>query len=167
MSRDELERLVLRLVLSSAIQIHFVFTAYSILSYLYVRPSIGRSLASGGAGCTADELRLTRSVRSACDPLPAAAAKSKKSSGTKGTAAVNDTAPPKKAPAAAKRKASVLLSSSEEDEDEEDVAAGRGGASSDDDFAPPCGSRAGGRHVGGRAGGGPAVGAASEPIVLD
>ncbi|KAL3893898.1 MAG: hypothetical protein SGPRY_013964, partial [Prymnesium sp.] len=37
LSREELERVVLRLVLAEAIRISFVFTSYSILSYLYVR----------------------------------------------------------------------------------------------------------------------------------
>ena len=43
-SRDDLERLVLRLVLTDAIRVHPTFTAYSILTYLHVRPTLRRRL---------------------------------------------------------------------------------------------------------------------------
>ncbi|KAL1510601.1 hypothetical protein AB1Y20_006902 [Prymnesium parvum] len=106
-SRDELERLVLRLVLEGAVQLHFAYTAYSINTYLYVRPSLGRKL-SGGV-CSADELGLSTAVRASCS-VPAG--------GKKGVADADSSVRPDTAKAAAprsaKRKAASINSQEEQ-----------------------------------------------------
>ena len=61
LSRRSLEHLVLRLVLSQAIDIHFSFTAYNILTYLYVRPHLVRVLEREDA--TPQGLRLSELAR--------------------------------------------------------------------------------------------------------
>ena len=82
LTRDALEHIVLRLVLSDAIQLHFAFTAYAVLSYLYVRPTLEHVLVRDQQA-TAVSLHLPPLARTLGasllpQPAPAKAAPSRK-----------------------------------------------------------------------------------------
>lgn len=94
LSREALEHLVLRLVLADAVRVHFAFTAYSILTYLFTRPSLA-SAVLGDPGATAHSAglhALACSLPSTLLPM-AKAAKANKGGGKRKAAAASDVPP--------------------------------------------------------------------------
>jgi len=111
LERGALEHIVLRLVLADAIRIYFAYTAYTVLSYLHVRPSLAATLERTPAA-TAHDLHLpplARTLNAALLPSPRA---------PKAATAKRKAAAPKAAPPKAKPKQRRLPSDDESDDND-------------------------------------------------
>jgi len=175
LSRTALEHLVLRLVLTDSIRVHFAYTAYTILPYLFTRPALVQQLraADGPSGSRADG-RPTRPEALACtlpsDLLPSLAGASKRGGSASGGARGRKLPPPEaaaaKEPPPSKRKRPLPPVSDDSDFEDTGTAPGtaREGGVDGDVAVPPPAQRRGGRGAPATA----VVAAASvEVVVID
>ena len=113
--REALEHLVLRLVLADAIRIHFAFTAYAVLTYVFVRPTLASALRRDPSA-TAAALGLPPlacTLPAALLPPPARAPAKRKA-----PAAPPAANKPTKAPAPRRKQAVIDYEESDDDDDD-------------------------------------------------